>query len=95
MTGAGLIIKAYGNFFINGDEKKKFFNGWFIGLVEFIELRVPQSFHPYYRSADSLIPQFPASPIHRFTHSPLHLILFFYYELASFRVNFPISPLTH
>jgi len=30
MTGTGLVIKAYGNFFIGGDEKMKFFNEWFI-----------------------------------------------------------------
>jgi len=30
MTGAGLIIKAYINFFIGWGEKMKFFNKWFI-----------------------------------------------------------------
>jgi len=37
MTGASLIIKAYGNFSLVGMKKMKFFNEWFI------ELRVPQS----------------------------------------------------
>jgi len=32
MSGAGLITNAYGNFFISGDEKMKFFNEWFIEL---------------------------------------------------------------
>jgi len=32
MTCTGLMIKAYAYFFIGGDEKKKFFNEWFIEL---------------------------------------------------------------
>jgi len=29
MSGAALIIKAYRNFFIDGGEKRNFFNEWF------------------------------------------------------------------
>jgi len=46
MIYAGLIIKAYRNFFIGGHEKMKFFNEWlieFVEFVEFVELRGSQS----------------------------------------------------
>jgi len=39
MTGAGLIIKAYGNFFIGGDKKMKIFNEWFMEVGKFVWLR--------------------------------------------------------
>jgi len=44
MISAGLRIKAYAYFFIGRDKKKEFFNEWFIEFMEFIGLRVPQSF---------------------------------------------------